>query len=533
MLTASTTFPESDFISRLTSPGTDLGGTYSAVAALQFSLRRMSADKQLSAVQALARVLSTTPHPRRRQAYFLHRKAAGTLQEILIKATRQDVAEQARGVLVQCLTDSGSTALRAAAESLGGLPLKLPSPNLPLTDEEPPVTEISWPDLLGRLGETPSPFYVWKGRNLVLSLPVSGRVLTVKTVPLNAGIQMLQAEGLWMDYLADRWPDISDRPDRFMIPQPIKVRNRYVFKVDGLPDPVLDITRGCYAIAYLSDPDYFRYPNEYDPSRPFSNREILIMLSNAAFILGRLSSEGIVHTAPIPLFHNRVQRHRREDRGVYHWPRGGRLDQWLESCRYPNIGKTGLRDFEHFIVFNDNPKKLYEFIGTHLLSLVLVAGSCFRYRDISRIGVSSDKTPIDARDLFDPVLLKAAVTRIFYAYYQGFTNTRFSGKPPMDLGLLTGRLIEEMGVDRHMEEILRVAEQQEMTDRQFVDFLMSRGVDPECIAGMKKGDRDVTLLTGPHLGAFNRPISLPELTEFVAVSAAVCIGGRYFSGGFV
>jgi hypothetical protein len=34
--------------------------------------------------------------------------------------------------------------------------------------------------------------------------------------------------------------------------------------------------------------------------------------------------------------------------------------------------------------------------------------------------------------------------------------------------------------------------------------------------------------TGPHLGAFNNRISLPELTELVAAGAALCIAGRFW-----
>ena len=60
--------------------------------------------------------------------------------------------------------------------------------------------------------------------------------------------------------------------------------------------------------------------------------------------------------------------------------------------------------------------------------------------------------------------------------------------------------IEEMGVDRHMEEILRKAEQNIMSDQAFVDFLISRGFDKSQIAQMEKGEKDITILTGPHLG---------------------------------
>ena len=44
---------------------------------------------------------------------------------------------------------------------------------------------------------------------------------------------------------------------------------------------------------------------------------------------------------PIPLFHNRTQRLRRDDQGRYQWFRAGRLDQWLDSCAFPNLGLSG------------------------------------------------------------------------------------------------------------------------------------------------------------------------------------------------
>ena len=70
-------------------------------------------------------------------------------------------------------------------------------------------------------------------------------------------------------------------------------------------------------------------------------------MGRAALLLGWLAGRGIVHEAAIPLFHNRVQRDRREDGGVYDWRLPGRLDRWLASALHPNFGLSGLRDFEH------------------------------------------------------------------------------------------------------------------------------------------------------------------------------------------
>lgn len=495
---------------------------YTAVAGLQFSIPQMSAEQLQTTIRALARVLGNRQHRNPRQSYFLHKKAADTLQEILTESRNPEIADDARQVLVQCLSKSGSTALRAAAETLGRLPANLPVPPTPAPYDQGSVRQITWSSLLDRVSHKPVKNFFWKGRSLIVPLPETNRVLTVKTTLDPDEKPLLYAEGAWMDCLLHAWPRLCERPHIFAIPQPLRIDGFYLFKTALFP-------KVAAATAFVSEADYFCYPNEHDPSRPLSNKSILAMLSNGAFILGKLAASGIIHTAPIPLFHNRVQRHRRDDAGVYQWPRGGRLDRWLDSCRYPNIGKTGLRDFEHFIAFNESPQKLYEYIGTHLFSLVLIAGSCFRNRDRKRVGFGPDGSPVDARDLFDPILLRAAVNRIFYGYYQGFTGKRFVGRPLLDMDRLTERLIEEMGVDRHMEEILRVAEQQQMTDRKFMDFLLDRGFLPEEIDGMKKGATDITIMTGPHLGAFNRRISLPELTEFSAVTAALCVADRYFN----
>jgi hypothetical protein len=88
-------------------------------------------------------------------------------------------------------------------------------------------------------------------------------------------------------------------------------------------------------------------------------------------------------------------------------------------------------------------------------------------------------------------------------------------------------MIEAMGVDRHMEEVLRVADQMEMSDESFKAFLKSRGYSEDDIKVLKKGVEDVTVYTGPHLGGFNERISIPELTESVGAMSALCIAGRY------
>ncbi|MBW2107229.1 MAG: hypothetical protein JRI36_00985 [Deltaproteobacteria bacterium] len=88
-------------------------------------------------------------------------------------------------------------------------------------------------------------------------------------------------------------------------------------------------------------------------------------------------------------------------------------------------------------------------------------------------------------------------------------------------------MIEEMGVDRHMEEILRVADQQAMSEEAFVAFLIDRGYPEHDARSLKKAKQDIILHTGPHLGGFNERVSVPELIDAVSAMSASCIAGKY------
>jgi len=285
-------------------------------------------------------------------------------------------------------------------------------------------------------------------------------------------------------------------------------------------------------MAFLAPKDYFSYPNDHRPGRRLHPDQFLGVMSRNAWLFGKLTAHGIVHSAPIPLFHNRVQRNRRQDGGYYEWQRGGRLDRWLHSCRYPNFGVTGIRDFEHFISFNGPSRQLCYHIGTQLLSLLLTAGSYFRNKDIARLGIDERGNAVDARDLFDRPFFQEVILDIFSNYYRAFTGKDLEGNPPFQIGDLAFRMIEEMGVDRHMEEILRVVDQEGMSEGVFREFLISRGYREEEIRDFRKGEQDIVIHTGPHLGGFNERISLPELIESVGAMSALCIAGKWATENF-
>ena len=519
----------------LTGPRSDFVTTYMTVANLQFIIKEHPDIISGNTAAALLAVLSGTEHASQKQVFFLYKKAADGLGEMIQATSDRALAETAKNALIHILTAFSGKPCRAAAEALGSVPLAVKGPTLP-EKPETGIPGISWAKLLESSGFSDGSPLQWKGRNVLVSSSDNSRVLVLKMARLGEDPAGLADEGLWMDFLIDHSAGFlgdSDCPDparMFQIPRPIRISGSHVFRIDDFPfapDPP-EIDPRAYAVGFTAPPDYFCYPNELEDSRPLPEAVFLDIMCRNAWLLGRLTAFGIVHTAPIPLFHNRVQRERREDRGLYEWPRAGRLDRWLSSCRFPNIGKTGIRDFEHFISFSGSSRKLYQHIGSHVLSLVLVAGSYFRNQEAGLVGFDDGGNPVDARHLFNERLFAETVHSIFFNYYKGFTETSFCGPLPVDLDAFVSRLIDEMGVDRHMEEILRVAEQTAMTDAAFADFLKSRGFSEGQIRKFEKGRQDIPILTGPHLGGFNQPISVPELIEFTGAISALCVADRYF-----
>lgn len=84
-----------------------------------------------------------------------------------------------------------------------------------------------------------------------------------------------------------------------------------------------EIHPDCLAIMFIAEADYFKYANEPCHFQGQGNA-IKEVYGRNARLLGRLTSMGIIHTAIIPLFHNRVQRTRRRDQGFYVWEQGGK-----------------------------------------------------------------------------------------------------------------------------------------------------------------------------------------------------------------
>ena len=511
--------------------GSDFIAKYFAVYHLQCVAQRHPEMLGPETIFTLQGLLENPEFSRQRRGFFLFRLAADTLASIIVHSDGGPMADQARCCLKALLAKTTGHAHTVSAEALGGLPFSINGPDLEKVTTEN-IPSIDWHDLLGEGGFELSAPAAFMGRSLVAPLDPGNKLLVLKLARAGDSPRILAREAVWMEHLHT----VSySFPRRFDIPVPIKIRGAYVFSIKDIPvrpNEKMHLNPKCHAIGFVADQDYFTYPNHLRMEKPHNDAEFSEVMFRNAWLLGKLTSLGIVHTAPIPLFHNRVQRCRRRDDGLYAWFRAGRLDRWLDSCSYPNIGLTGIRDFEHLVSFEGSSRELYRHIGTHLLSLLLVTGSYFRNKDRKKIGFDMHGKPADARNLFDKELLEHVVRGVFVSYYHGFVGTQLAGRIPLDFDKLVFRIIEEMGTDRHMEEILRVTDQKEMTDERFTHFLTQRGYPEKEINGVQRGVRDIVIHSGPHLGGFNESISLPELIESVETMSALCVAGRYWRERF-
>ena len=505
----------------LVDPHFDFIAKYHAVADLRRLARKHPGVLDGQTIDALERLLQANAFREIRQSFFLFREAASVMTDMATVPGNKGLGEKALASLSRLLLQTTGSAHRGVAEALGSLPVSIIGQRLSIGRSASPPT-ISWPRLLSINGLTTTGIPRYIGRSLAVDMAGKNHLMVVKLAKKGDTAAGLQKEVRWMERL--KQPDYA-AGCRFHIPSPLRVENQRVFRITQLPlAPPATVQRhpDGLAIAFIAHRDYFVYPNGCRINGTTAQE----MLGRNAYLLGWLTAKGVIHDAPIPLFHNRTQRLRRDDQGRYQWFRSGRLDQWLDSCAFPNFGLSGLRDFEHLETFCGGSQSLYRHIGTHFLSLLLVAGSHFRCRNKAKTGLDENGDPVDARDLFDRQLLKAMVMDVFENYFSGFTGTLPAAALPVDLDRLVPRMVEEMGVDRHMTELLRRVDQTHMTDAAFLDFLRVRGYEDDRLEGLTRGEKDILIPSGPHLGDFNRQISLPELIECVAAMSAVCIAGR-------
>ena len=508
----------------------DLTTRLYAIHHLNSAIRQNSDLVDTHTVVVLRDLLKDSRLAAKRQSLYFFRIAAETLCMVLIHCRDKKLTDLAFSALKEIMATTTGYGHRATTEAFTCLPTTICGPRIPpaVTQQIPKVT---WDQLIADTGYDINTQPAVYGRSIVVGIndgcSAADRLLVVKLVLRGGSPAELLTEASWMEHFSDAQYSF---PLRFNIPQLFKIKGARLIRLTHLPVPLpsngsLSPTR--YAICFVADKEYFKYPNDSASDNRLTIDEFEEVVLRNAWLMGKLTSLGILHRAPIPLFHNRIQVNRRRDRGVYEWFRAGRLDRWLDSCNFPNFGVTGVRDFEHLISFRGSNQTLYRQMGNHFLSLLLIAGSYFRNKAPALVGITKSGKPVDARFLFDKKVLEAIIGGIFQNYYEGFVGSRFNEYLPVDTAELSRRMIEEMGVDRYMEEYLRVVDQDQMSHDEFNAFLRSRGQSREALNDVVKGLKDILVHSGPHLGGFNQQISLPELIESVATMSALCLYGRF------
>ncbi len=500
----------------------DFSGAYMGIQYIADQIETVPETITRQTCTALFVLVESDRFETQKQILFLYRKAFEALVSMVLNVPDQALCQEIIPRIQQIMIGSTGKRNRAASESLSHLPIRLNMPDIPDIPVQKTVA-IPFDEVLSQFsritGARPGRLNP-KGRSIVCPMAGTNLVGVIKFANSMENVPQLAGESRWMTWFSEHTPCPETR---FLLPEPVLIQQRRLLEIDQIPKDLLKNKSVLpMAIAYTVHEAYFDYPN--DPKDLKDPEEIRQIFSQTAGILGRLGRMGIIHTALIPLFHNRVQQDRRQDQGVYLWEHAGRLDQWLESCEYPNFSTSGVRDFEHLTVL-ENSRQLAHTIGEYILSLILVAGSWFRNKAPSLRGLDSQGKPVDARHLFDPGLFAGLIRETARAFHHALTGRPPSLELPVDH--LVRRLIEQMGIDEHMAERLRIEDQENMDDDAFSLFLKERGI--EDTSPYTRGKEEILLLTGPHLGGFNQPISVPELIEFLFSFSALCISDRFIT----
>jgi hypothetical protein len=317
-----------------------------------------------------------------------------------------------------------------------------------------------------------------KGRTLIAD--IGKGYLAIKLGARIGDYEKLLTESVIQNYLHRHGRDLNLLS---RIPYPLRIEKCecFPFRLSGIPSDImkeLKLSSDPLAICYLADREYFRYLNDSS----FSIDEVGDGLVLCSKDLAKLTAMGSIHTALIPLFHNREQINTRIDQGLYNWwaKVAGRLDRWRESCQYPNLRLSGLADFEHIEIHSQiSSEDLQHFIGNQLLSISLVLGSYFRNRGE-----------------FNQKAVSKILKDCFLNYCREFTNTNSLIGNCIDWDYLAFRMSEEMEGDKYMNAIIRGA-----------------GLHGE----------NIEKSTGPHLGLFNGPFPLPELIRAIHIVSLFAI----------
>ncbi len=463
-------------------------------------------------IDALLGLIRSQRFDNKKQVFFLLGEAADALIALCLASKTATCAVIIKE-LQKILAGASGPRVRALGNAVGKLPVRLSSTPQVLPEPREPCP-VSLDSLVNAFGSQRKGTWIWRGRSLILPLE-NGCLGVLKFARSCENLGELSREHYFQGQLATLYPAAEKT---WQLPRPVTIQDASaLYKVtDPLPGRFPEGLYKGICIAYTAPLTYFEYPNE--SVSPDAWDRIEQVFFNTARILGQLTEKGLFHTALIPLFHNRVQQDRRRDSGRYLWEHGGRLDQWLDSCRFPNFSLSGLRDFEHLEPALSS-KDLRHYIGEHLLSFILVMGSCFRSQAPQRRGLDSSGAPADTRDLFDPARFTCFITGVCTHYFSAFSEEPLPQVFKNRIPDLVTDLISAMGIDRDMEERLRIRDQESMGQKTYEDFLAARGISP----APPRATEDIILATGPHLGGFNQTISVPGLVDFLYNFSSLCI----------
>jgi hypothetical protein len=496
----------------------DFSGAYMAVKYVAGHMDKYPDTIGADTVNTLTGLIRSPRFEKQKQSYFLFHEAAEALIRLAARV-RKPLSKSIIQALNDILYTSHGKRLRAVNQAIGELPWK-PAASDPWVMAPLSVLPVDLNALVP--GSAPGWKQTrWQGRSLIIN--TSGTACVVLKFATSAdNITDLAREAAWLTRLQSSGEDMA--AGGFDTPVSIEHKGHRVFDIaSDLPGDTPPFLYRQICIAFIPCPGYYEYPNAPGCDRPLSwTRQVFV---KNARILGQMTVKGIVHTALIPLFHNRVQQRRRNDQGAYLWEHAGRLDQWLDSCQYPNFARSGPRDFEHIEPI-DTGAGLRHYIGEHLLSFILVIGSVFRNKAPDRRGLTRDATPEDTRDLFDRAAFESMIAEVSDHYFKGLCKKGLPQELLQTIPRLTRALIQTMGYDAHMEEVLRIQDQNRMTQEQYLHFLHQRGVNTV----PPKGQADILLSTGPHLGGFNQSISVPELIEYLFRFSALAVSHCFLNG---
>lgn len=468
-------------------------------------------------LDALFHVIESCQFDSQKQIFFLFHEAALTL--VNMAQTKQcPVNQPIVPKLVSLMLKSSGQRLKAISQALAKLRLPLSAPRKVLVPEKIVPFKMTLATLSEKFGfpeKSPNKTgcWVWKGRSLIAKkgAEICG---VIKFATSAENIKGLYTEALWMNRFNDPGSDFPN-----LVPVPVNIQGQYIFTItDPLPQGAPGTLWRAACMVFLPCAGYYKYPNQENST----SDQAKTAFYKSARALGHLSSHAVFHTALIPLFHNRVQQARRNDNGRYLWEHAGRLDQWLDSSLFPNFAASGLRDFEH-MVQKENFKELGHYTGEYLLSFILTAGAFFRNKAPHRRGTDNTLPHVDTRDLFSKELFEKFLTGICQHFFEGLTGLTRCDFTPLDIPGLVDLLIEKMGQDEHMEEVLRVQDQLNMDEERFEAFLRNRGA----LQIPARGEKEIVLFTGPHLGGFNQSISIPELIDFLFKFSAMCVSACF------